>query len=112
MVETVRGRLKDNDGDFAARQVLLVSQVCVHRNQHIKSSFRDTQKFAVLFSGPTRFLHGAAFVPRVREDSLECFRGALIQQRSHLSWATRLSLASSIAAMASSRVTLGYCSRN
>jgi len=54
----------------------------------------------------------AAVVPLICENSLQCFRGALIQQNSHLSWATKLSLASSIAAMASSRVTLGYCSRN
>jgi hypothetical protein len=41
MVETVGGSLKNNNGDFSARQILLVSEVCVYRNQHIKGSFRD-----------------------------------------------------------------------
>jgi len=42
MVETIGGRLKNNDGDFAAGQVLLVSEVGVHGNQHIEISFSTT----------------------------------------------------------------------
>jgi hypothetical protein len=41
MVETVGGSFKNNNGDISARQILLVSEVCVYRNQHIESSFRD-----------------------------------------------------------------------
>jgi len=56
VVKSIRGEWNTRIAIFAASQVLLVSQVCVYRNQHIKVGFRDAQKVAVLFSGPNPIL--------------------------------------------------------
>ena len=78
----------------------------------IKSSFREAQKFAILLSRPARLLNSETFVALICQVLFEGFRSALVNQNFHLSCETRLSRASSIAATASSRLTLGYSSRN
>src|SRR5215469_4980879 len=112
MVQPIGGRLENHNRDLAARQVLLVAEACIYSDQRIKTCFRQSQKFAVLLSGPTGFLNGAAFVTVSHEIFLQRFRSALVNRNPHLSCATRLKRASSRAATASSRLTLGYCSRN
>lgn len=104
--------MENYNTDSATRQVLLVEEICIHRDQDIKSRFREAQKFAVLLSRPARFLNGTTFVAVIYYVFLERSRRALVNQNSHFSCATRLNLASSMAAMASSRLTLGYSSRN
>jgi hypothetical protein len=42
--------LENRNGDFAARQVLLLQEIRVYREQHIKGGFRQGQQFAVLLS--------------------------------------------------------------
>jgi len=104
--------LENYNSDSAARKVLLVTEICIHRNQDIESSFRQPQKFAVLLPRPSRLLNGTAFVTVIHEVFLQRSRRALVNQNSHFSCAMRLSLASSMAATASSLLTLGYSSKN
>src|ERR1700687_6012239 len=77
-----------------------------------KSASARAQEFAVLLARPARFLNGTAYVALLYQVLLERSRRALINQNPHFSCAIRLSLASSIAVTASSRLTLGYSSRN
>lgn len=85
VVQPIGGRLEYHNRDPAARQVLLVVEVCIQGNQRIKVSFRETQKFPVLPTGPARFLHGKTFVAMIQEELPERSWRALIDQNSHLS---------------------------
>jgi hypothetical protein len=109
--QAIGGGLHNHNSDFATRQVLLVLEICIHRDQD-KSSFHEAQKLTVFFSRPARFLNRPAFVTLINEMLLERSRRALVNQDSHFSCAIRLSRASSMAATAISRLTLGYSSRN
>jgi hypothetical protein len=110
--QAMGGGLQNHNSDFATRQVLLVLEVCIHRDQDIKSSFRKAQKLAVFFSRPARFPNRPAFATLINEMLLERSRRALVNQDSLFSCAIRLSRASSMAATAISRLTPGYSSRN
>src|SRR5258706_11680223 len=112
VLQTIGRRLENYNRDSAAGKVMLVAEICIHRNRDIKSSFRQPQKFAVPLPRPARLLNGTAFVAVIHEVFLQRSRRALVNQNSHFSCAMRLSLASSMAAMASSRLTLGYSSKN
>ena len=62
VIEPIRGRANDHNRDFASRKVLLVAEVCVQGNQHIKSIVRETQKVTVLLSRPPCFLNRATLM--------------------------------------------------
>jgi len=66
MVQSIRESQENNNCNFAISQILLVAEVCIDRHQHIKSRFRESQQFAVLFSKPTRFLDCARLVAHDR----------------------------------------------
>jgi hypothetical protein len=44
VLQTIGGRLQNYNSDSAAGKVLLVAEICIYRNQGIKSSFRQPQK--------------------------------------------------------------------
>jgi hypothetical protein len=112
MRQTVGSRPKNYHCNFSTREVLLILKIGIQGDEGIKTWFRKTQKFAVLLSRPIRFLNGGTFVSVTHEMPLEGTRSTFVNQNPHLIRATRLRRASSIAAMASSRLTLGYSSRN
>jgi len=47
MFQAIGVGLQNYNRDFATRQVLLLSEVCIQRNQDIKIIFREAQKLAV-----------------------------------------------------------------
>jgi hypothetical protein len=71
---------KNNNCDFATRQVLLVAEVCIDCDQHIKSGIRESQEFAVLFSKPACFLDCARFVATIDEIFFKRSQGTLVDQ--------------------------------
>lgn len=82
MVQSIGQGHENNNCDFATRQVLLLAEVCIDCDQHIKSSFRESQEFAVLFSKPACFLD-CALVATIDELFFKRFRGTLVDQHSH-----------------------------
>lgn len=118
MVEPVGGRLQDDDRYLAPRQVLLVAEVGIDGNKHIENSFRATVK-----SSPFCFPDQPASCT-VRH-SCPCFVRKVFRAFGvHSSSSTFMRAEPSLklgdqalpsflsAATASSRLTLGYCSKN
>ena len=50
VLNTIRRRLEDYDGDSAPRQILLVAEVRIYRDQNVEFSFRYCQKLPIFSS--------------------------------------------------------------
>src|SRR6266446_9896956 len=74
--------------------------------------FCQRNQLTVLFPAESGLLNGLALVSGLDEKILRSSGQALVQEQFHFKVAARLILASSRAAMASARLTLGKSSRN
>jgi hypothetical protein len=102
----------DSDSYSSARQILLALEVRVERYENIKRGVRQSQQFSVLLAGPTGVLNRYSLISMFGLKIHERTRRTLIDQDLHQRPETRLRQASSSAATASSRLTLGYCFKN
>lgn len=103
--------MQDHDGDPAASQVLLIPQLLVGCDQHIKLLFRFPEQFAIREFGLTCFKRGNYFVSD--EMLPQRHRRSLIKENAHFDQAVaRLASANSGTASACARVTPGNHSRN
>ena len=50
VLNTIGRRLEYHYGDSAPRQILLIAEIRIHRDQHIKFSFRYSQELAIFSS--------------------------------------------------------------
>src|ERR1700675_4001676 len=108
----VRNRADNQNGDFAACQVLLVPYVPINGNQDFIQLFCQRQQLTVFFATPTCIPDRFTKYPLSREQKFNLSGHALVQQKFHRRASARLIRASSSAAIASARVTLGKSSRN
>ena len=60
--EAVRARTEDHHGDTGAQDVLLESEVAIHRDKNIKLACGQCEELAVLDSRPTEIARSADFV--------------------------------------------------
>jgi hypothetical protein len=82
------------------------------RYENIKRGVRQSQQVSVLLAGPTGVLNRYTLISMFRQKIHERTRRTLIAQDLHQRPETRLRQASSNAATASSRLTIGYCFKN
>ena len=104
--------LESKRQSLKAQQVLLMPYVPVNRNKNVVVFFCQRQQLAVFFATPTCIPDRFTKHSLSREQKLDLSRHAFIQQKFHRRASARLTRASSSAAIASSRVTLGKSSRN
>src|SRR5260370_20230429 len=86
--------------------------VLVYRDEDIKLIFCQREQLSIFFAAESSVPNGLALVPALGKKELRSPGQALVKQQSHFRVAAKLILASSSAAMASARVTLGKSSRN
>ncbi len=55
--QAIRMRSENHEGNSASSQVLLISEICINCYQDIEFNFRQSQEFAILSTGPSRFLN-------------------------------------------------------
>src|SRR6267142_5387150 len=92
--------------DFSAREIVLIPDAFVDCNQHIEVILGDSQQFSVALAAVAHLSYSAAFKTVGGQDNFEFNIDALIDQQPHKLVTSRV-LASSSAAIASSRVTEG-----
>jgi hypothetical protein len=102
----------DQDGNFPTREVLLIADVLVNCDKNVEFPFGQHEQFAVLFSCEPYFWDSEALMPVACKARFQQSGDTLIQQKSHLSPAKTTAFASSSAAIAFSRVTVGNSSKN
>src|SRR5229473_5132413 len=112
VIEIVRGCADDHDGDLPACDVLMIPDVLVDRDEDIKTLLCQREQLPILFTAEPRLSSGFALVPAFGKQELHLPGQALVNEQLHFNVAAKLILASSRAAMASARVTLGKSSRN
>ena len=97
----------------APSRVLLVLDIPIAGEQYIPLALSKRKELAVLLGPKTCLPHSLALVAQCGEGPLQCNWKALINQDFHFPKRARTSaFASSSAAMAFSRLTPEYCSRN
>ena len=57
--------MNHDDADFATFQILLVTEICIDRDENVELAFCKSQEFSVFFSSPARFLQGQTIVPKL-----------------------------------------------
>jgi hypothetical protein len=112
VIEIIRRRTDNQNSDISASDVLLVPDVLIYGDQDFKLFLSQPNQLAILFAAESRVPNCLALVPSLRKKELRSPRQALVKQQSHFRVAAKLILASSRAAIASARVTLGKSSRN
>src|SRR5229473_2808853 len=95
-----------------ACQVLLMLDVLVYRDEDIQFLFGQREQLSIFFAAESFVADRFAFVPALGKKELHPPEQALVQKQFHFRVAAKLILASSRAAMASARLTLGRSSRN
>jgi len=112
VIEIIRRRTDNQNCDISAGDVLLMPDVLIYGDQDFKLFFRQPNQLAIFFAAESRVSNRLALVPSLRKKELRPPWQALVKQQSHFRVAVKLILASSRAAIASARVTLGKSSRN
>jgi hypothetical protein len=112
VTEIVRRRTDNQNSDISASEVLLMPDVLIYGDQDFKLLLSQRNQFAIFLTAESRVSNRFAFVPSLRKEQLRSTRQALIKEQFHLRVAAKLIRASSSAAIASARVTLGKSSRN
>jgi len=112
VIEIVRSGADDQYCYLAPCDVLLISNVLIYCDENIKVFFCKSKQFTILFAAESRVSNGLALMPALGKKKFPSARHALVKQQSHFKFAVKLIRASSRAAIASARVTLGKSSRN
>src|ERR1700675_1198851 len=113
ILHAIRFHAMDLDRDTPPSHVLLVFDIPIAGEQYIPQAFSKREQLAILLGSKTCVAYRLALVTHRDEVPLQCNRKTLIDQNSHFPKRARTSaLASSSAAIAVSRLTPGYCSRN
>src|SRR2546430_8789256 len=86
--------------------------VLVDGDKNVKAFVGQRNWLAVFFAAESCVSNSLARVPALREQEFHFPGQALVDEQSHFRVAAKLTLASSRAAMASARLTLGKSSRN
>jgi len=86
--------------------------VLVYRDEDIEFLFGQREHLSIFFAAESFVADRFAFVPALGKKELHPPEQALVQKQFHFRVAAKLILASSRAAMASARLTLGRSSRN
>jgi len=95
-----------------AGKVLLITYVFVDGYKNVEPSLSQAQQFTVFLACKANFGDSETVMSVGCESSFQETGHTLVKQKSHLSPANTIALASSSAATASSRVTVGNSSRN
>src|SRR6266404_4018383 len=112
VIDIIRRRTDNQNSDISANNVLLVPDVLIYGDQDFKLLLSQRNQFAIFLAAESRVPNRLALVPSLRKKELRSAGQALVKKQSHFRVATKLILASSRAAMASARVTLGKSSKN
>ena len=107
-----RSGANDQDCDLPASKVLLILYVFVDGNENVERPLGQPQQLSVFLARKPNFGNGRTFMSVGRERSFQETGYTLVKQKPHLRPANTTALASSSAATASSRVTVGNSSRN
>jgi hypothetical protein len=83
--ESIRVSSNHYNRDFALSEILLIAEIGIQGDEYVESAFGQLQEVAVLFTGPTHFLHSSTVMTGLFEEALEGARRTFVNQHPHRS---------------------------